>query len=29
VRKTMLPNANSDTGLLEALITAEAIGRPL
>ena len=29
VQKTMLPNANSDTGLLEALITAEAIGRPL
>ena len=29
VQKTMLPNASSDTGLLEALITAEAIGRPL
>ena len=29
VQKTMLPNANSDTGLLEALIMAEAIGRPL
>ena len=29
LQKTMLPNANSDTGLLEALITAEAIGRPL
>ena len=29
LQKTMLPNANSDTGLLEALIMAEAIGRPL
>ena len=29
LQKTMLPNASSDTGLLEALITAEAIGRPL
>jgi N-methylhydantoinase A/oxoprolinase/acetone carboxylase beta subunit len=28
VQKTMLPNASSDTGLLEAVITAEAIGRP-
>jgi len=28
VQKTMLPNATSDTGLLEAVITAEAIGRP-
>jgi N-methylhydantoinase A/oxoprolinase/acetone carboxylase beta subunit len=28
LQKTMLPNATSDTGLLEAVITAEAIGRP-
>jgi N-methylhydantoinase A/oxoprolinase/acetone carboxylase beta subunit len=28
VQKTMLPNATNDTGLLEAVITAEAIGRP-
>ena len=28
VRKQMLPNAISDTGLLEAVIVAEAIGRP-
>ena len=28
LHKTMLPNATNDTGLLEAVITAEAIGRP-
>lgn len=28
VQKTMLPNAVSDTGLLEAVVVAEAIGRP-
>ncbi len=28
VRKQMLPNAIGDTGLLEAVVTAEAIGRP-
>lgn len=28
LHKTMLPNATSDSGLLEAVITAEAIGRP-
>ena len=28
LQKTMLPNATNDTGLLEAVITAEAIGRP-
>jgi hypothetical protein len=28
VRKQMLPNAVSDQGLLEAVITAEAVGRP-
>jgi N-methylhydantoinase A/oxoprolinase/acetone carboxylase beta subunit len=28
VRKQMLPNAVSDLGLLEAVITAEAVGRP-
>ncbi len=28
LHKTLLPNATSDTGLLEAVITAEAIGRP-
>ena len=28
LRKTLMPNATSDTGLLEAVITAEAIGRP-
>ncbi len=28
IRKQMLPNATSDAGLLEAVVTAEAIGRP-
>jgi hypothetical protein len=28
LRKQLMPNATSDTGLLEAVITAEAIGRP-
>ena len=28
IRKQMLPNAVSDTGLLEGVVTAEAIGRP-
>jgi hypothetical protein len=28
IRKQLLPNASSDAGLLEAVITAEAIGRP-
>lgn len=28
VQKTMLPNAVSDTGLLEAVVVAEAVGRP-
>lgn len=28
IRKQMLPNASSDAGLLEAVVTAEAIGRP-
>jgi hypothetical protein len=28
VNKQMLPNAVSDAGLLEAVIVAEAIGRP-
>ncbi len=28
IRKQMLPNAMSDAGLLEAVVTAEAIGRP-
>jgi hypothetical protein len=28
LHKTMLPNATGDTGLLEAVVTAEAIGRP-
>ena len=28
LHKTLLPNATGDTGLLEAVVTAEAIGRP-
>ncbi|MEO8543832.1 MAG: hydantoinase/oxoprolinase family protein [Burkholderiaceae bacterium] len=28
IRKQLLPNATSDAGLLEAVVTAEAIGRP-
>lgn len=28
IRKQMLPNATGDAGLLEAVVTAEAIGRP-
>jgi hypothetical protein len=28
LQKTLLPNATGDTGLLEAVVTAEAIGRP-
>ena len=28
IRKQMLPNTTSDAGLLEAVVTAEAIGRP-
>ncbi|MFM9999209.1 MAG: hypothetical protein ACKVP1_09900, partial [Burkholderiaceae bacterium] len=28
VRKQMLPNARGDAGLLEAVVVAEAIGRP-
>jgi hypothetical protein len=28
VTKQLLPNAVSDTGLLEAVVVAEAIGRP-
>ena len=28
IRKQMLPNAVSDSGLLEAVVVAEAIGRP-
>jgi hypothetical protein len=28
IRKQMLPNAVSDTGLLEAVVVAEAVGRP-
>lgn len=29
IRKQLLPNATGDAGLLEAVVTAEAIGRPL
>ncbi len=29
IRKQLLPNASSDAGLLEAVVRAEAIGRPL
>ncbi len=28
IRKQLLPNASSDAGLLEAVVTAEAVGRP-
>ena len=28
IRKQLLPNATSDAGLLEAVVTAEAVGRP-
>ncbi len=28
IRKELLPNATSDAGLLEAVVTAEAVGRP-
>ena len=28
IRKQLLPNAVSDNGLLEAVVVAEAIGRP-
>jgi len=28
IRKQLLPNATGDAGLLEAVVTAEAIGRP-